>query len=96
MGAVAVANLPVNGRNFIDFALTTPGVTRDTQRRHQLRGLRGVLNSLVIDGADNNTFFGRPGRTGPAAPPSVQPGRGGGVPGQRNAYSAEYGRAGGR
>ena len=29
VGATAVANLPVNGRNFIDFVLTTPGVTRD-------------------------------------------------------------------
>jgi hypothetical protein len=39
VGAVAVANLPVNGRNFIDFVLTTPGVSRDVaRRRHQLRG----------------------------------------------------------
>jgi carboxypeptidase family protein len=27
--SLAVANLPVNGRNFIDFVLLTPGVTRD-------------------------------------------------------------------
>jgi hypothetical protein len=27
----AVANLPVNGRNFIDFVLLTPGVTRDVR-----------------------------------------------------------------
>ena len=27
----SVANLPVNGRNFIDFTLTTPGVVKDTR-----------------------------------------------------------------
>src|SRR5215213_2274046 len=31
IGEVAIANLPVNGRNFIDFALLTPGVTRDVR-----------------------------------------------------------------
>jgi len=31
VGERAVANLPVNGRNFIDFVLTTPGVTRDVR-----------------------------------------------------------------
>jgi hypothetical protein len=86
VGAVAVANLPVNGRNFIDFALTTPGVTRDTRGGDiSFAGLRGVLNSLVIDGADNNnTFFGQtPGAHGfRPRPLPVQPGRGGGVPGE--------------
>ena len=63
----AVANLPVNGRNFIDFVLTTPGVSRDTRGGDiSFAGQRGTLNSLVIDGADNNnTFFGQTlGRTG--------------------------------
>ena len=48
-------------------------------------GQRGTLNSLVIDGADNNnTFFGqtaRPHRLRPRPLP-VQPGRGAGVPGE--------------
>jgi hypothetical protein len=99
VGAAAVANLPVNGRNFIDFALTTPGVTRDTRSGDiSFAGLRGVLNSLVIDGADNNnTFFGQAlGRTGSGRAPyqfsqdAVQE-----FQVNRNAYSAEYGRAGG-
>ncbi len=99
VGAVAVANLPVNGRNFIDFALTTPGVTRDTRSGDiSFAGQRGVLNSLVIDGADNNnTFFGQTlGRTGSGRAPyqfsqdAVQE-----FQVNRNAYSAEYGRAGG-
>jgi outer membrane receptor protein involved in Fe transport len=97
--ATAVANLPVNGRNFIDFVLTTPGVTRDTRGGDiSFAGQRGVLNSLVIDGADNNnTFFGQTlGRTGSGRAPyqfsqdAVQE-----FVVNRNAYSAEYGRAGG-
>jgi outer membrane receptor protein involved in Fe transport len=99
VGERAVANLPVNGRNFIDFVLTTPGVTRDTRGGDiSFAGQRGVLNSLVIDGADNNnTFFGQTlGRTGSGRAPyqfsqdAVQE-----FQVNRNAYSAEYGRAGG-
>jgi outer membrane receptor protein involved in Fe transport len=95
----AVSNLPVNGRNFIDFVLTTPGVTRDTRVGDiSFAGQRGTLNSLVIDGADdNNTFFGQAlGRTGSGRAPyqfsqdAVQE-----FQVNRNAYSAEYGRAGG-
>jgi outer membrane receptor protein involved in Fe transport len=95
----SVSNLPVNGRNFIDFVLTTPGVTRDTRFGDiSFAGQRGTLNSLVIDGADdNNTFFGQSlGRTGSGRAPyqfsqdAVQE-----FQVNRNAYSAEYGRAGG-
>lgn len=94
-----VGNLPVNGRNFIDFVLTTPGVTRDVRAGDiSFAGQRGTLNSLVIDGADNNnTFFGQTlGRTGSGRAPyqfsqdAVQE-----FQVNRNAYSAEYGRAGG-
>jgi outer membrane receptor protein involved in Fe transport len=95
----AVSNLPVNGRNFIDFVLTTPGVTRDTRAGDiSFAGQRGTLNSVVIDGADNNnTFFGQSlGRTGSGRAPyqfsqdAVQE-----FQVNRNAYAAEYGRAGG-
>jgi outer membrane receptor protein involved in Fe transport len=99
VGERAVANLPVNGRNFIDFVLTTPGVSKDTRTGDiSFAGQRGTLNSLVIDGADNNnTFFGQTlGRTGSGRAPyqfsqdAVQE-----FQVNRNAYSAEYGRAGG-
>jgi outer membrane receptor protein involved in Fe transport len=95
----AVANLPTNGRNFIDFVLTTPGVTKDVRLGDiSFAGQRGTLNSLVVDGADNNnTFFGQAlGRTGSGRAPYqfsqdvVQE-----FQVNRNAYSAEYGRAGG-
>lgn len=99
VGDRAVANLPVNGRNFIDFVLTTPGVNRDTRAGDiSFAGQRGTLNSLVIDGADNNnSFFGQTlGRTGSGRAPyqfsqdAVQE-----FQVNRSAYSAEYGRAGG-
>ena len=64
----AVANLPVSGRNFIDFSLLTPGVVRDNRNQGDLAfaGQRGTWNTLLVDGADsNNLFFGQAtGRTG--------------------------------
>jgi hypothetical protein len=94
-----IENLPTNGRNFIDFVLTTPGVVRDVRLGDiSFAGQRGTLNSLVVDGADNNnTFFGQAlGRTGSGRAPyqfsqdAVKE-----FQVNRNAYSAEYGRAGG-
>jgi outer membrane receptor protein involved in Fe transport len=95
----AIENLPVNGRNFIDFVLTTPGVVKDVRAGDiSFAGQRGTLNSLVIDGANNdNTFFGQTlGRTGSGRAPyqfsqdAVKE-----FQVNSNAYSAEYGRAGG-
>src|SRR5215471_11183312 len=95
----AVANLPTNGRNFIDFVLLTPGVTRDVRTGDiSFGGQRGTLNSLQIDGADNNnTFFGQSlGRTGSGRAPyqfsqdAVQE-----FQVNSNGYTAEFGRAAG-
>jgi len=95
----AIASLPVNGRNFIDFVLLTPGVTRDVRLGDiSFAGQRGTLNSLVVDGSDNNnSFFGQTlGRTGSGRAPyqfsqdSVQE-----FQVNSNTYSAELGRAGG-
>jgi len=95
----SIENLPVNGRNFIDFVLTTPGVVRDPRGGDiSFAGQRGTLNSVVVDGADNNnTFFGQSlGRTGSGRAPyqfsqdAVKE-----FQVNNNAYSAEYGRAGG-
>ena len=72
----AIQNLPVNGRNFLDFATLTPSVVRDPTRQGDLAvgGQKGTLNSLQVDGADNNnTFFGQSfGRTGTARRTSFQ------------------------
>jgi len=95
----AVANLPAQGRNFLDFILLTPGVTRDHRAGDlSFGGLRGPLNSLQIDGVDNNnTFFGQTlGRTGSGRAPyqfSIDAVKEFQV--NTNAYSAEFGRAGG-
>ncbi len=95
----AIENLPVNGRNYLDFATLTPGVIRDQNREGDLAvgGQKGTLNSLQVDGVDNNnTFFGQSfGRTGVRPPyqfseESVQE-----FQVNQNGFSAEYGRAGG-
>ncbi len=95
----AIQNLPVNGRNFLDFATLTPGVVREPTRSGDLSvgGQKGTLNSLQVDGADNNnTFFGQSfGRTGTRPPyqfseESVQE-----FQVNQNGFSAEFGRAGG-
>ncbi len=95
----AIQNLPTNGRNFIDFVLTTPGVVKDGTRAGDISfaGQRGTLNSMVVDGANNdNTFFGQTvGRTGSGRAPyqfsqdAVKE-----FQVNTNSYSAEYGRAG--
>jgi hypothetical protein len=95
-----IQSLPTNGRNFLDVVLSTPSVVKDNFRVGDLvfAGQRGTLNSIVVDGADNNnTFFGQAlGRTGSGRAPyqfsldSVKE-----FQVNSNAYSAEYGRAGG-
>jgi outer membrane receptor protein involved in Fe transport len=96
----AIANLPINGRNFLDFAVLTPGVVRDPSRGGDLSfgGQRGTANSLTVDGSDaNNVFFGQStGRAGTGRSPysfsqdAVQE-----FQVSANGYAAEVGRAGG-
>ncbi len=95
-----IQDLPVNGRNFLDFTVLTPGVVRDPSRTGDLSfgGQRGTSNSLLIDGSDaNNTFYGQAtGRTGTGRNPysfsedAVQE-----FQVNTNGYAAEIGRAGG-
>ncbi|MGH9829860.1 MAG: carboxypeptidase regulatory-like domain-containing protein, partial [Blastocatellia bacterium] len=99
VNANSVANLPTNGRNFLNFALLTPGVSYDVRTGDiSFAGQRGTLNSLIVDGSDtNNTFFGQSlGRTGSGRAPyqfsqdAVEE-----FQVNSNAYSAELGHAGG-
>jgi outer membrane receptor protein involved in Fe transport len=96
----AIRNLPVNGRNFLEFATLTPGITRDPTRTGDLSvgGQKGTLNSLQIDGVSNdNTFFGQTlGRTGSGRAPfqfSIETVKEFQI--NQNGFSAEFGRAGG-
>jgi len=95
----SVSNLPVLGRNFMNFALLTPGVTLDRRDGDiSFAGQRGTLNSLVVDGADNNnTFFGQTtGRTGSGrAPYQFSQDAVAEFQVNSNSYSAEFGHAGG-
>ena len=95
-----VTNLPVNGRNFLEFATLTPGIVRDPTRAGDLAvgGQKGTLNSIQIDGASSdNTFFGQSsGRTGSGRAPSqfsIDTVKEFQV--NQNGFSAEFGRAAG-
>jgi len=100
VGEQQVRSLPVNGRNFLDFATLTPGVVRDSSRFGDLSfgGQRGTFNSVQIDGVDNNNnFFGQSlGRTGSGRAPyqfsqdAVQE-----FQVNTSGFSAEFGRAAG-
>jgi hypothetical protein len=93
-----IENLPINGRNFQDFATLSPGVIRDPRGGDlSVGGQRGTLNSLQVDGVDNNnTFFGQALGRGGVRPPyqfseeSVKE-----FQVNQNGFSAEFGRAGG-
>jgi hypothetical protein len=95
----AVKDLPINGRNFLDFTLLTPGVVRDPRGGDlSFGGQRGTANSLLVDGIDsNNLFFGQSaGRAGSGRNPysfsqdAVEE-----FQVNTNGYAPEIGRAGG-
>ncbi len=94
-----IQNLGINGRDFLNFVLLSPGVTKDVRGGDlSFAGQRGTLNSIQVDGADNNnTFYGQSlGRTGTNRAPyqfsvdSVEE-----FQVNSNGFSAELGRAGG-
>lgn len=63
-----IASLPLNGRNFTDFVLLTPGATTDGDfGMVSFNGIAGNFNNYMVDGGnDNNAFFSQQiGRTIP-------------------------------
>jgi len=93
-----IDSLPVNGRDFTAFTLLTPGVTRDVRGGLSFAGQR-AMNSLLLDGTNNDDpFWGQPmnGFSADGRQPyyiSQDAVREFQV--NSNAYSAEFGRAGG-
>jgi len=62
----SISSLPLNGRNFTDFVLLTPGVSTDGDfGMISFNGLAGNYNNYTVDGAnDNDAFFAQQmGRT---------------------------------
>ena len=91
-----IENLPINGRRWSFFALSTPGATPDGNfGLVSFRGISGLLNNNTVDGADNNQAFfseerGRTRISYSSSEASIQE-----FQVNTSNYSAEYGRAAG-
>src|SRR5829696_9512757 len=94
-----IVNLPLNGRNYADLALLSPGVrsssissSRDAS--FNVNGMRSALNNFILDGVDNNSYGtsnqGFSNQVVQVSPDAVEE-----FKVQTNNFSAEFGRAGG-
>src|SRR5262245_3395643 len=96
-----INSLPINGRNFLDFARLTPGVVEEspaivaaqlaplTTSGLSFAGQNGRANSVQIDGVDNNDIAGNGVR------PTISQEAVDEFQINRNGYNAEFGRASG-
>ena len=58
INSTAIENLPINGRRWSTFALSTPGAVPDGNfGLVSFRGVSGLLNNNTVDGGDNNQAF---------------------------------------
>src|SRR5262249_32250814 len=96
-----IQNLPINGRNFLSFALLTPGVVEENPAftdnlprqipttQLNFAGQNGRANSVTIDGVDNNDIAAN-GVRPTVSQEAVQE-----FQINRSNFNAEFGRAGG-
>jgi outer membrane receptor protein involved in Fe transport len=93
----ALEEIPINNRRWSSLALLTPGIVSDTGGLGliSVRGISDVLNTVLIDGADDNSAFWSEerGRTRMAYSTSGSAVREFAV--NSGVYAAEYGRAAG-
>ncbi len=91
-----VMNLPMNGRRWDSFTLSTPGVSNDGgYGLLSFRGMSGLYNNNMIDGMDNNQAFfseakGRTRLSYGISSEAIQEFQVG-----TSAFSAQYGRSAG-
>ena len=99
IGREQIVNLPLNGRNYADLALLSPGVRKSSISESRdgsfnVNGLRSSLNNFILDGVDNNSYGtsnqGFSNQVVQVSPDAVEE-----FKVQTNNFSAEYGRAGG-
>jgi Carboxypeptidase regulatory-like domain/TonB dependent receptor len=90
-----VGNLPVNGRRYDNFVLLTPNVAPDgNSGLISYRGVSGIYNSNLVDGANNNQAFFSEARGRAIGAPyvysqdSIKE-----FQSEASAYSAEFGQA---
>jgi hypothetical protein len=58
VGRQSIDTLPLNGRDFTDFALLTPGATTDGDfGMVSFDGIAGNFNNYTVDGGNNNNAF---------------------------------------
>lgn len=58
VGEESIENLPLNGRDFTDFVLLTPGATTDGEfGMVSFNGVSGNFNNYEVDGGNNNNAF---------------------------------------
>jgi hypothetical protein len=97
VGQVQIANLPLNERNFVNFAYLAPGVQIDAENTLvssqglalSANGARQISNNFLLDGIDNNDLVINQYSTLPSVD-AIQE-----FKVQTGTYSAEYGRSSG-
>jgi Carboxypeptidase regulatory-like domain len=91
-----INDLPINGRRYYDFALLTPGVTRDGRfGLLSFRGTSGNFDNYMIEGNDDNQAYFAENRGRYRTPSTVSANAVQEFQVGQAAYAAEFGRASG-